>query len=250
MKAHYSGELPSLEMPRLDAFLACLFPSDNYIQKSPPGRKFPIERYPQTIRPENIEVHLGDWSFLACPDAPASYVDPKDRVVHIDCIVVSISIVFMEEPGKNPTSALGIFYGNNNPQNALFRPEKTILTEEASTLVAYLFVLREFQNLMSAWSMVRKNCPLHTLCIKCDSEFLVKGVTEWIPKWKENGWKNSKGKPVANSRIWDLIDEALIKLESIFNVHFWLVNEELNANARLLAHTGLRTEAESMSSVE
>lgn len=32
-----------------------------------------------------------------------------------------------------------------------------------------------------------KHCPLHAVCIKSDSEFLVKGVIEWLPKRKGNG---------------------------------------------------------------
>lgn len=74
-----------------------------------------------------------------------------------------------------------------------------------------------------------KHCPLHAVCIKSDSEFLVKGVIEWLPKRKGNGWKDSKGKPVANRKIWEQIGDTLIKIESNVNVQFWLVEEAMNA---------------------
>ena len=43
-----------------------------------------------------------------------------------------------------------------------------------------------------------------------DSEYLGKGLTEWLPKWKANRWrsgKRGKGKPVANADLWRELDE-------------------------------------------
>ena len=34
-----------------------------------------------------------------------------------------------------------------------------------------------------------------------DSEYLRKGITEWVQKWEEDGWKR-KGKPVKNADLW------------------------------------------------
>jgi ribonuclease HI len=38
--------------------------------------------------------------------------------------------------------------------------------------------------------------------IRCDSEYVVKGVTEWRKGWEARGWKNAKGKAVANPDLW------------------------------------------------
>lgn len=38
---------------------------------------------------------------------------------------------------------------------------------------------------------------LHT-----DSQYLRRGITEWIVGWQEKGWKNSQGKPVQNADLW------------------------------------------------
>ena len=35
-----------------------------------------------------------------------------------------------------------------------------------------------------------------------DSIYVKNGITEWIIKWKENGWKNSNKKPVKNKDLW------------------------------------------------
>lgn len=41
-----------------------------------------------------------------------------------------------------------------------------------------------------------------------DSEYLRRGIIEWISIWKENGWKNSKKKPVLNIDLWKRLDEV------------------------------------------
>ena len=47
-----------------------------------------------------------------------------------------------------------------------------------------------------------------------DSVYVGKGMTEWMPKWKANGWKRKeKGslKPVKNEDLWRQLDEQLQK---------------------------------------
>ncbi len=41
-----------------------------------------------------------------------------------------------------------------------------------------------------------------------DSQYLRKGVTEWIHKWKRNGWKNSGREPVKNRDLWERLERA------------------------------------------
>lgn len=53
-------------------------------------------------------------------------------------------------------------------------------------------------------ALKRPSCAeLHT-----DSEYLRKGITEWITKWKANGWKTAGKEPVKNADLWRLLDEA------------------------------------------
>lgn len=42
--------------------------------------------------------------------------------------------------------------------------------------------------------------------IYTDSEYVVKGLTEWLPKWKKRGFKTSDGKPVKNKELWEMLD--------------------------------------------
>lgn len=39
-----------------------------------------------------------------------------------------------------------------------------------------------------------------------DSQYLVKGMTEWISGWKRKNWKKADGKPVLNKALWIELD--------------------------------------------
>lgn len=40
------------------------------------------------------------------------------------------------------------------------------------------------------------------LVLVTDSEYVRKGITQWIVNWKKNGWRTSSKKPVKNSDLW------------------------------------------------
>lgn len=40
-----------------------------------------------------------------------------------------------------------------------------------------------------------------------DSEYLIKGITQWVKGWKKKGWKTAQGKPVLNQDLWQMLDE-------------------------------------------
>jgi ribonuclease HI len=42
--------------------------------------------------------------------------------------------------------------------------------------------------------------------IVTDSKYLKNGITEWIQKWKRNGWKTAAKKPVVNQDLWTALD--------------------------------------------
>ncbi len=45
-----------------------------------------------------------------------------------------------------------------------------------------------------------------------DSEYLKKGVTQWIHCWKKKNWRTSAGKPVVNQDLWQILDRLNSKL--------------------------------------
>jgi ribonuclease HI len=59
------------------------------------------------------------------------------------------------------------------------------------------------------------NRPCEVL-LTTDSQYLVKGMTEWISGWQKKGWVNSKKEPVLNRDLW----EKLLELSRIHKIHW------------------------------
>lgn len=39
-----------------------------------------------------------------------------------------------------------------------------------------------------------------------DSQYLLRGITEWMPGWKKRGWTTASKKPVKNDDLWKNLD--------------------------------------------
>ena len=46
-----------------------------------------------------------------------------------------------------------------------------------------------------------------SIILHTDSTYVLKGITEWIIKWKKNNWISSTKKPVANKDLWIKLDQ-------------------------------------------
>jgi ribonuclease HI len=79
----------------------------------------------------------------------------------------------------------------------------------------------------------------HALTIHTDSQYVLKGFTEWLPGWRRKGWKNSQGKPVENRDLW----EALIVAAASHKLKWvWVkghAGNPLNERADKLAVAGI-----------
>jgi ribonuclease HI len=42
-----------------------------------------------------------------------------------------------------------------------------------------------------------------------DSTYVKNGITQWLPRWKRNGWRTAAKEPVKNADLWQLLDAAL-----------------------------------------
>ena len=51
--------------------------------------------------------------------------------------------------------------------------------------------------------------------IVSDSQYVVKGMNEWIRKWKSNGWVSHGGEAVKNEKLWRKLDRLRLDLENI-----------------------------------
>jgi ribonuclease HI len=55
---------------------------------------------------------------------------------------------------------------------------------------------------IEALRLLKRPCRV---LITTDSQYLVKGMTEWIEGWQRKGWRNSKKEPVLNKDLWELL---------------------------------------------
>jgi ribonuclease HI len=82
------------------------------------------------------------------------------------------------------------FFGGINPT-----------TNNIMELHGVLFVLESTLGRLPAGS---------TLSVRTDSQYVQKGVTEWLAGWKRKGWRKADGKPVLNAEWWQRLDAALL----------------------------------------
>jgi ribonuclease HI len=50
-----------------------------------------------------------------------------------------------------------------------------------------------------------------TVILTTDSQYVRKGITEWMVNWKSNGWRTASKKPVKNVDLWRRLDQAVAR---------------------------------------
>ena len=68
----------------------------------------------------------------------------------------------------------------------------------------------EMTAVLEGLSALREPCRV---TIEIDSEYVKKGVTEWMACWKRRGWKTASKQPVKNRDLWRRLDEAVARHE-------------------------------------
>ena len=56
-----------------------------------------------------------------------------------------------------------------------------------------------------------------SVTLTTDSQYVRKGITEWIQKWKKNGWRTASRTEVKNSDLWKRLDEQAARHEVKWN---------------------------------
>jgi len=77
--------------------------------------------------------------------------------------------------------------------------------------------------------------------VSTDSQYVQKGISEWIHNWKARGWKTSNKEPVKNVDLWKTLDE----ISSLHQIEWvWVkghAGHEGNERADMLANRGVET---------
>ena len=45
------------------------------------------------------------------------------------------------------------------------------------------------------------------VAVHTDSQYVQKGISEWLPGWKRRNWRTAEGKPVKNQDLWQQLDQ-------------------------------------------
>ncbi len=61
----------------------------------------------------------------------------------------------------------------------------------------------ELTAVISALEALKRPVPVK---LYTDSEYVRRGITEWLKSWKARGWKTSDKKPVKNQDLWERLD--------------------------------------------
>lgn len=175
---------------------------------------------------------------LACPGSKRKCPHCNTHVAHSDYLVIAIDGACSNNGKAEARSSIGVFHGYNNDLNiscALDSFDRH--TNQVAELEACSRALSNAIIIQAEWTMA--NDHLSGIVIKSDSEYVVRGLTEWLPKWKRNGWRNARGVPVANPTHFLRIERLVEELEKNSCVKFWLVPREQNEMADILAKSAL-----------
>ena len=79
--------------------------------------------------------------------------------------------------------------------------EKRLYGAEAETTNNRMELMAVIQALES----LKRDCKVK---LTSDSQYVLKGITEWMENWKKRNWKTAAKKPVKNVDLWQRLDQA------------------------------------------
>jgi len=110
--------------------------------------------------------------------------------------------------------------------------EKTLCGGEANTT----------NNRMELMAVIRALQALKRPCcvtVHTDSQYVQKGMTQWLAHWKTQGWRTAAKKPVKNADLWQMLDAQAAQ----HSVHWvWVkghAGDAGNERADALARAGI-----------
>jgi ribonuclease HI len=63
---------------------------------------------------------------------------------------------------------------------------------------------------IEALAALKRRCQVD---LYTDSQYVRNGITEWLPQWKQRGWKTADRKPVKNADLWTRLESEMARHE-------------------------------------
>jgi ribonuclease HI len=82
--------------------------------------------------------------------------------------------------------------------------EKTLHGGEACTTNNRMELLAVIEGLRA----LRRPC---SVIVHTDSQYVMKGMTEWLANWKRRGWLTAEKKPVKNAELWQMLEQEVTR---------------------------------------
>jgi ribonuclease HI len=96
----------------------------------------------------------------------------------------------------------------------------------------------ELTAVIRALEALKRRCDVE---VYTDSQYVQKGISEWLPQWKRRGWRTAGKKPVKNEDLWRELDA----LAQQHHVHWHWVKGHAghieNERADALANRGVES---------
>ena len=97
----------------------------------------------------------------------------------------------------------------------------------------------ELMAVIRALGMLTRPVPVR---ITTDSQYVRKGITEWIINWKKNGWRTAAKKPVKNSDLWRQLDQLVAANDVVWAWVKGHSGHPDNERADMLANLGIENQ--------
>jgi ribonuclease HI len=94
----------------------------------------------------------------------------------------------------------------------------------------------EMLAVIEALGALKRPCKV---LLHVDSQYVMKGMTEWIHGWKQRGWRTADKKPVKNADLWQRMEEEVAKHTITWKWVKGHAGDPGNERADLLANRGV-----------
>lgn len=94
----------------------------------------------------------------------------------------------------------------------------------------------EMMAVIKALEALTRPCEV---ALTTDSQYVIKGVSEWLEGWKKRNWRTASKEPVKNADLWKVLDSLLSRHDVVFNWVKGHSGDPMNERADKLANKGV-----------
>jgi len=99
----------------------------------------------------------------------------------------------------------------------------------------------ELRAVIEALTLLKRSC---TVTVHTDSQYVQKGMTEWLEGWKQRGWRTASKQAVKNADLWQKLDILSTQHELTWKWVRGHAGDPGNERADALANMGVESIAQ------